>query len=131
LEVETNRGIEQIPIFEGGKVCPGEVIIRSSERIFELPAGVPVLRFPLIRDRASQQASSYDAYLESSQLPLSTPVRVRLSVQFRYAEDAWRIVVRPVDAGALDEIEIRWPRREGEARRSIHNSPPMFPPQGS
>lgn len=119
------------PIFANRRVRPGEEI--SVPPIpFELPAHAERIELPLEREPGGRRSLAFRAVLEGEGLPLTTPLPVDLHVTYRYAEDGFRIRIRPrhLDARSLAfaEREVRWVRAETTpTARTVRNEPPEFP----
>lgn len=118
-------------IFEKQRVRPGQEIT-VAPMPFEIPAGVPRIELPLERERGRRRPLSFKAVLDGEGFPLRSPMRVELQVTYRYAEDGFRIRIRPqtIDERsiAFSEREVRWVRADVEVEsRVINNDAPAFP----
>ena len=118
-------------------VRPGQLLSYEPTQQFELPAGATLIDFPMRSgvDEEGRGGDEYTALLRDTALPLQASQLVRLRVAYRYAEDAFRIFVSPVDTPEakvppFDEIQVEWRRGDddsGEDHRDIQNEPPEFP----
>jgi hypothetical protein len=129
--VDTAGHVESRPIFEKRRVRPGEDV-RVDPLLFRLQAKVDKIALPLERDPGGRHHLAWKAMLEGEGLPLPAPLKVDVMVAYRYAEDGFRIRIRPhsaSDAALFPEREIRWVRAETSTVASqLRNEPPTFPP---
>lgn len=132
LEVLIGADSTWIDLLGRTHAAPGEAIVNRPAAVFELPAGEPELTFPLKRhDEGRAMGVQFRAVLADAAFPLRKATRVRLEVQFRYAEDAFRIFVRPVESSPFEGAEIRWERDQCTLAVATRNEPPQLPPEDS
>lgn len=121
------------PIFQGQRVRPGQEV-SVAPLPFEIPAGVPRIELPLEREPGGQRPLAFRAVLDGEGFPLRAPMRVDLHITYRYADDGFRIRIRPRQSddqsANFAEREVRWLRAESAASAGpICNDPPGFPPR--
>lgn len=133
LEVKTsNKTRELVDLLSGELrrrgVSPGQIVQTESEKTFVIPKGEHVLHFPLVSDDPNNP-TRYFVELSDECLPLPNPVEVRIHVRYRYAEDAFRIYLRPCESAPFHELELIW--RKGnpsvDGGPTIINYPTKFP----
>ncbi|MBM7115743.1 DUF2357 domain-containing protein [Archangium primigenium] len=129
LEIDTERGPEWIDLLDGNRtVRPGERVAVTISQQLVLPSGERRIFFPLSRDRGSDRATAgFVAALEHESFPLTQPVKVRLSVDFHYAQDAFRVHVLPVESAPFTALEFRWEAGTRDAREDICDLAPEVP----
>jgi hypothetical protein len=115
------------PIFEKYRVRPGQEI-RVPPIAFELPAHVQRIELPLRRDPNGRRPLAWSAIIEEQ---LAAELQVELHVIYRYAEDGFRILIRPRAKPGheppFQEREIRWVRSSMETtERKLVDEPPDF-----
>jgi hypothetical protein len=120
------------PIFQNRRVQPGQEV-SVAPMPFEIPAGVPRIELPLEREPGGRRPLAFRAVLDGEGLPLRAPMRVDLHITYRYADDGFRIRIRPrqIDdrSASFGEREVRWVRAEAPASAGpVCNDPPGFPP---
>ncbi len=132
LLVSTNQGRRRIALLDEKQlkrgVRPGQILSHTSPETFQLPAGVDHLDLPLASGQAENRRVEMHTVVEHGSLPLPSPVEVRLHVHYRYAEDAFRVHLRPVNDAPFGEIEVRWSRGDvGSGGPQVRNLVPEFP----
>ncbi|WP_158624331.1 DUF2357 domain-containing protein [Corallococcus sp. CA041A] len=129
LEIRTERGPQWLELLDGARpVRPGERVQRSIAQVLVLPRNERRIAFPLSRERSADKATAgFIATLEHECFPLTQDVKVRLEVDFHYAEDSFRVHVLPIEPAPFTALEFRWEPGAPDARGEIHNEPPAAP----
>jgi len=123
-------GAELIPLFVGQHVAPGQDCEERPPQVFELPAGRDVILLPLVRDRNTRRTLSFTARLASPEyFPLSGPIRVKVEVRYRHAQDGFRIRLVPQTKTLFDHLDVMWAKSiaKGGTRTRLNNGEPGFP----
>ncbi len=114
LMVATSAGEKRVALLDKSQLAkgvrPGQVLRHQSPETFQLPAHVNHLDLPLASGEAEGRRREMHTVVEHDSLPLSKPVEVRLHVHYRYAEDSFRVFLRPVGDAPFAEIEVTWSR---------------------
>ena len=126
-------GSELIPLLDPdlvrGGVRPSQKIEWTPEARFEILPDVPTLGLP-IEVGAEEDRSSFIAHVEHETFPLQRAARVRIETTYRYAQDAFCVVLIAEDTSApFQRIEVSWRRGAGEDAfdaPSASNEPPTF-----
>lgn len=134
LEVQTTMGPQLISLLDdtvrARGIRPGEVLQRESAELFVIPPGRDFLELPLQSGGGDAALRQMYVRVEHEAFPLRDAVKVRAVVHYRYAEDAFRLYLRPVESADFREIEVEWRRgKAADQQREVQNLAPQFPAQ--
>jgi hypothetical protein len=122
------RGGDRVAVFRASAIAPGQLVAHDAGE-FELPAGTGArwYEFPLTRQQRGGEPLPQRLWLEHSSFPLAKPARVRIRVQFRYADDAFTIRVSPIGDAPFEPLELHWFNGQAEVTDRRLNHPPSLP----